>query len=127
MFSLLRGERQALTNSLMVYIFSLFILFIVKPKWCFDEDQKFTKRCNTEMVELSNLKPDSANVDVADLLQADETRLKQIIENHHENTGSERAKMLLDNWDKVLPQFIKVMPTDYRKALESRLNKQAAA
>ena len=40
MFSLLRGERQALTNSLMVYIFSLFILFIVKPEWCFDEDQK---------------------------------------------------------------------------------------
>ena len=74
-----------------------------------------------------NLKPDIAKVDVADLLQADETRLKNIIENHHENTGSERAKMLLDNWDKYLPQFIKVMPTDYRKALETRLNKQAAA
>ena len=40
MFSLLRGQRQALTNSLMVYIFSLFVLFIVKPDCCFDEEQK---------------------------------------------------------------------------------------
>ncbi len=79
------------------------------------------------MVELENLKPDAGQVDVADLLQADETRLKQIIEKHHENTGSERAKMLLENWDEYLPQFIKVMPTDYRKALESRLNKKVAA
>ena len=40
MFSLLRGERQALTNSLAIYIFTLFILFIVKPDISFDEDGK---------------------------------------------------------------------------------------
>ena len=40
MFSLLRGERQALTNSLMIYIFSLFALFIAKPSFCFNEDGK---------------------------------------------------------------------------------------
>lgn len=95
--------------------------------YVFDEDKKFAKRCNSEMVELHSIKPDKTKVDVTDLLQADETRLKSIIQNHYLNTGSERAKMLLDNWDKYLPQFIKILPTDYRKALENRLNKKAAA
>ena len=95
--------------------------------YVFDEDNNFAKRCNSEMVELANLTADGANEDVDNLLEADETRLKQIIENHYENTGSERAKMLLDNWNEVLPQFIKIMPTDYRKALEARFNKRVAA
>ena len=95
--------------------------------YVFDEDSNFAKRCNSEMVELANLTADGANEDVDNLLEADETRLKQIIENHYENTGSERAKMLLDNWNEVLPQFIKIMPTDYRKALEARFNKRVAA
>ena len=92
-----------------------------------DENKAFAKRCNTEMVELTNVTADTANEDVNNLLQADEARLKQIIENHHENTGSERARMLLDNWSEYLPQFVKVMPTDYRKALETRISKKAAA
>ena len=40
MFSLLRGGKQALTNSLGVYIFSLFILFILKPSFGFNEEGK---------------------------------------------------------------------------------------
>ena len=92
-----------------------------------DEEGKFTSRCNTEMVELEKITPDTANVDVSNLLGSDETRLKQIIEDHFEYTGSERAKMLLDNWDQSLAKFIKVMPVDYRKALETRNSKQAAA
>ena len=68
-----------------------------------------------------------SNEHISNLLQADESRLKQIIENHSENTGSERAKMMLDNWNEMLPRFVKVMPIDYRKALEARTNKQAAA
>ena len=95
--------------------------------YVFDANKKFTKRCNTEMVELLNLQADTGNVDVSDLLQADETRLKQLIQNHYDYTGSKRAKMLLDDWSTYLPQFIKVMPTDYRKALETRISKQAAA
>ncbi len=95
--------------------------------YVYDPDNKFTKRCNTEMVELSNLRKDSPNADVTDLLQADEARLKKLIQNHYDNTASELAKMLLDDWGNALPRFIKVMPTDYRKALESRSEKKAAA
>jgi glutamate synthase (NADPH/NADH) large chain len=32
-------------------------------------------------------------------------------------TGSARAKLILDNWSTYLPKFIKVMPTEYRRAL----------
>jgi glutamate synthase (NADPH/NADH) large chain len=33
------------------------------------------------------------------------------------HTGSPRAKQLLDNWDTALGKFVKVMPSDYAKAL----------
>ena len=32
--------------------------------------------------------------------------------------GSARARTLLENWDAALTQFVKVMPKDYRKALQ---------
>ena len=94
-----------------------------------DEKGNFESLCNTEMVELNNLKADVGNVDVSDFLQADETRLKQTIENHVKNTGSKRGQMILDGWATYLPQFIKVMPVDYRNALEQKAskNKKAAA
>ena len=33
-------------------------------------------------------------------------------------TNSEKAKLILDDWDNHRPKFIKVMPTEYRRALE---------
>ena len=95
--------------------------------YVFDDKNKFTKRCNTEMVELQKLRPDGANANVSDLLQADETRLKILVENHQRYTGSKRAQMILDNWSEFLPKFIKVMPVDYKKALEAKTTKKAAA
>ena len=44
-------------------------------------------------------------------------RLRILIERHLLHTGSARARHLLENWDSVLPRFIKVMPIDYAKAL----------
>ena len=94
-----------------------------------DEKGNFANLCNTEMVELNNLKSDTGSVDIDDFLQADETRLKATIENHVRNTGSKRGQMILDDWATYLPQFIKVMPIDYRNALEVQAakNKHAAA
>ncbi len=92
-----------------------------------DEAGNFDKLCNGEMVELENLSTDNGIVDTSDFLQADETRLKALIENHQKYTGSKRAQMILDNWAEYLPKFIKVMPVDYRKALEDKLANKAAA
>jgi glutamate synthase (NADPH/NADH) large chain len=41
-----------------------------------------------------------------------------LIERHHNYTGSVRAREILDNWDDYLSKFVKVLPVDYREALE---------
>ncbi len=72
-------------------------------------------RCNMEMVELE---------DVTD--PADIAELKSMIENHAHYTGSTVAQWVLDNWEQALGEFIKVMPTEYRLALQ-RLEEERQA
>ena len=48
----------------------------------------------------------------------DALRLRCLIENHRHYTNSERAKTILENWDVYLPKFVKVMPVEYRRALQ---------
>ena len=58
-------------------------------------------------------------VDVmSDMTRFDAERLRQLIENHAHHTASARARRILENWDAYLPKFVKVMPVDYRRALE---------
>ncbi len=54
---------------------------------------------------------------MGDFLRFDAERLKILVERHLLHTGSARAKSLLDNWDAALTKFVKVMPSDYAKAL----------
>jgi len=44
--------------------------------------------------------------------------LKDMITRHHKYTASTVARDVLDRWDEVLPQFVKVYPRDYRRVLE---------
>ena len=46
--------------------------------------------------------------------------LKKAIENHLEFTGSTVAKAILHDWARSLAQFVKVMPTDYKRVLQAR-------
>ena len=96
-----------------------------------DEDGGFEKRCNLSMV---NLEPVPAEVDTLEkgeikpeshgrvhfnhLNKADEQVLREFIKNHWHHTGSVRARTILDNWSQYLPKFVKVMPTEYRRALQ---------
>ena len=87
-----------------------------------NETGDFEERCNKAMVELETIascEGNSALTDdqFAEMLQHDELRLKMLISKHLENTGSSRAVKILDLWDRFLPLFTKVMPTDYRRAL----------
>ena len=43
-----------------------------------------------------------------------------MVERHLEWTGSERARRVLKDWDKLLPKFIKVMPDDLKRVLRER-------
>ena len=48
----------------------------------------------------------------------DEKHLSRLIKNHSLFTNSPLAKRILDDWDNQKLHFIKVMPTDYKKALQ---------
>jgi glutamate synthase (NADPH/NADH) large chain len=100
--------------------------------YVFDEDGSFEKRCNLAMVKLEKIAasdggdpagmPKQRSVSVADagmgdLLAFDAERLRILVERHLLHTGSPRAKGMLDNWSATLAKFVKVMPSDYAKAL----------
>ena len=67
-------------------------------------------------------------VDISkDMTRHDDERLRTLIENHHKYTGSSVAQEILDNWEYFRPKFLKVMPTEYRRALEEIEIQQKAA
>jgi glutamate synthase domain-containing protein 2/glutamate synthase domain-containing protein 3 len=72
-----------------------------------DESQLFDTRCNLENVDIE---PVAAG--------EDRERLRRLVQEHERWTGSEVARTVLRDWDEVLPRFVKVMPVDYRLALE---------
>ncbi|RVI62765.1 glutamate synthase large subunit, partial [Sinorhizobium meliloti] len=100
-----------------------------------DEEGDFARRCNMAMVELQPVPEEDdmleklhhhggdlmhkGMVDVSgDMTRHDEERLYQLISNHLHYTGSVRAKEILDHWADYRPKFRKVMPVEYRRALE---------
>jgi glutamate synthase (NADPH/NADH) large chain len=86
--------------------------------YVYDEDGLFSKRCNPSMVSLEKVDIQQVQPKVPQHLnQPDEVILKTLIEKHHKYTDSERAKFILDNWEKERAQFIKVMPNEYKRAL----------
>ncbi|HEX5470678.1 MAG TPA: glutamate synthase-related protein, partial [Lacipirellulaceae bacterium] len=77
--------------------------------YVWDPNDAFLLNCNMGMVELEKLASD-----------ADINELRNLIEKHHQWTGSTLAAEILARWDDVLPQFVKVMPTDYKRVLEEK-------
>ena len=43
--------------------------------------------------------------------------LKTLVSDHHQWTGSLRAREILDHWSEALPKFVKVFPNEYKRAL----------
>jgi glutamate synthase (NADPH/NADH) large chain/glutamate synthase (ferredoxin) len=75
----------------------------------FNEDGKFEQRCNMGMVELEK-------VSTAE----DKKTLRGLLESHAKYTGSRKAKLVLDQWQTLLPKFVKIMPIDYKRVLAER-------
>jgi glutamate synthase domain-containing protein 3 len=72
-----------------------------------DETGEFARiRCNRASVDLEPV------VDPADV-----QRLSELILRHANLTGSPRAKWVLENWDTLLPKFVKVFPHEYKRVL----------
>jgi glutamate synthase domain-containing protein 3 len=83
--------------------------------YVWDKDKDFARLCNTETYGLEA---------VAD--NADINELKSLISNHLHHTGSPVARHILDNWSQSLTQFVKVMPTDYKRVLTQLAAQQQA-
>jgi glutamate synthase (NADPH/NADH) large chain len=102
--------------------------------YVYDEDGAFESLCNMAQVELQKISPEPDEEDGAgrpqqrgvsvydygmgDMLRHDAERLRILLERHHLHSGSKRARALLDDWDNALGKFVKVMPTDYARALK---------
>ena len=69
-----------------------------------DKKGDFASKCNMEMVELESI-DDAEEVN----------ELKSLLQQHQENTGSDVAAELLDDWQASIKQFVKVMPVDYKQ------------
>jgi len=71
-----------------------------------DETGEFAKtRCNR------------ASVDLDPVEEADIETLRYWIARHAEETGSPRANFVLDNFDTLLPKFVKVYPHEYKRVM----------
>ncbi len=100
-----------------------------------DEDGNFASRCNLSMVELEPIPAEDSAlealdhqggdlethglVDVSrDMTRYDAQRLKGLIARHLHYTNSDVARRILADWRGYLPRFKKIMPVDYRRALQ---------
>ncbi|KFI22740.1 glutamate synthase large subunit [Nitrosococcus oceani] len=108
-----------------------------------DEAGNFEQRCNLAMVELEPIAEEDealehlehqggdlethGRVDISHhISRFDGQRLRNLIEKHQHYTHSGRARQILENWSAYLPRFVKVMPVDYRRALQEMEHAQAA-
>ncbi len=63
-------------------------------------------------------------IDFDPITEADEAELKQLITNHVAYTNSNKGKEVLANWDTYISKFVKVMPKEYKVALERIANEE---
>ena len=76
--------------------------------YVYDQDGTFASKVNGEMVSLE------------DLTDEDHGILREYVEKHFEYTTSNVALALMQDWDRQISRFVKVMPDDFRKALAGR-------
>jgi glutamate synthase (NADPH/NADH) large chain len=100
--------------------------------YVYDPDGRFETLCNLSMVSLEKVAPASGgdeadaprqrslsveNSGMGDMLAFDAERLRILVERHRLYTDSAAARAILENWTEALTHFVKVMPTDYARAL----------
>ncbi len=87
-----------------------------------DVDGQFAKRCNTAMVELLPVYAEAEQEgkvarEIWHMGRSDEAILRQLIEKHAHYTGSQRARLILNDWADYRAKFVKVFPNEYKRAL----------
>ena len=74
--------------------------------YVYDPDKNFRNwRCNLEMVELESMSEEES------------LEIFGLIKDHYYATDSSKAMSILKNWEEEQKSFVKVMPTEYKRAL----------
>ena len=90
--------------------------------YVYDPNKIFKNYCNISMVTLHKVQKESIETDMPQHLNlADEIILKTLIENHCQYTESNIANNILNEWDSELENFVKVMPIEYKRALNEMI------
>ncbi len=76
--------------------------------YVFDTENALEKLCNKDMVELEAM------------TEEDKEEVRLMIEKHFKYTGSDPAEWVLENWAVAADLFVKVMPKDYKAALQKQ-------
>src|SRR6202162_351465 len=96
--------------------------------YVYDPAGDFASRCNLSMVALEKVLTDSQQREQLDKAiwhsvtpgakkHSDELILRGLMQLHFKYTGSTRARFLLDNWVQARGRFVKVFPSEYKRAL----------
>jgi glutamate synthase (NADPH/NADH) large chain/glutamate synthase (ferredoxin) len=80
-----------------------------------DEEGVFPERCNMQMVGFE------------ELAEFDRIELRDLVGEHVERTGSLLGQRVLDEWEALLPRWVKVMPHDYKRVLEELREEEETA
>ncbi|WP_345951752.1 glutamate synthase large subunit [Mucilaginibacter sp. PAMB04274] len=73
--------------------------------WIYNPQGDFASNCNTEMVDLDPL------------TKQDEEQITTLLKKHVHLTNSKLAEHLLNNWQSVALNFVKVFPKEYKRVL----------
>jgi glutamate synthase (ferredoxin) len=73
-----------------------------------DEAGDFATRCNPDLVGLEKLE-DTDEIE----------EIWKLVQRHRAYTDSQRAATVLADWKNLVPKFVKVMPKDYARVLQS--------
>ncbi|MET0187067.1 MAG: glutamate synthase-related protein [Achromobacter sp.] len=96
--------------------------------YVWDPERQMRHNCNLSMVELESVAPRTEqesqdnregwhSAQRGGERETDEAILYRLIEDHFRYTGSFRAREILGDWETARGKFVKVMPTEYRRAL----------
>lgn len=75
--------------------------------YVWNKSGNFDYFCNMEMVELSLIEEASYRKE-----------LHELIRQHYLYTGSQLARVMLDDWNRYVDEFIQVVPIEYKKVLQ---------
>jgi glutamate synthase (NADPH/NADH) large chain len=96
--------------------------------YVWDPERTLKHRANLSMVELEPVSSHAEQVAQNGMdtwhsaqrggeRETDEAILRRLVEDHFRYTGSFRAREILGDWEASRGKFVKIMPTDYRRAL----------